>query len=324
MLLEKKKLEVKQILQSILFAFLVFIIPCLNFTILAWVHFLTPLVVFIYIIRFGQNVGNKFILTGLIAATVISLVLGAISSILFTLTLLPLGYVVAQSSSREQTPVLTGLKGVLTQAISWLIYGFTVSSIRGKSIYQDIVESFTIGINSAIDHYRLNENLPADTQVAIEQTFYQLKIAFPIVLPSLLAVSIFLIVCTTMIAGNSLLLKLDGKQPWEPFRMWQLPDKLIWIVIGSGLFTLIEAGNSRIIGINLLIFFAVVYCFQGFSIFVFYLEKWKVPRFFKTVLYITVIFQSFGTALLITLGLSSVWINYRTLGSKKDNDNDIS
>lgn len=317
---DSDRLKIGQIFKYIFTIFLLFSLPGLEWTIFGWIHFLTPLVIFVYLHKFGWNVGNKLILFGFLSAFVFSLALQFSHSIFFSLTLIPLGYVINYTAKRNDPPVLAGFKGVIVQCSSWLIYGLTLSSIRGKSLYHDIIQSILDGINAAVSQYRVSEELPAETLITIEQTFYHLKTVLPIVLPSFFMSCVVIIVSITMAAGNNILLRQNHTSPWEPFRNWQLPDKLIWLVIGSGLFTLLNIEPSRTVGINLLIVFSVVYCIQGFSIFSFFMNKWKFPRFFKTVLYITVIFQSFGTAILLTLGLSSVWINYRSLGKSADTD----
>lgn len=317
---ETNKLEVTQIFKSIFVLALLFVLPGFRLTILGWIHFFAPLAVFVYLVKFGWNVGNKLIVVSFLFALIADTILGTLYSTFFTITLIPLGYVLAHAAQNKDTPVLAGTKGVIVQSCSWTLYGLIISAIHNESLYKEIINSFIEGINGALAHYKVNESIPAETIYAAEQSFYQIKTILPIILPSFFVSCIIVTVCLTMVAGSRILQKLSVESPWIPYRYWQIPDKLIWLVISAALFTFFDAEPTRTIGINLLIIFAVIYCLQGFSIFVYFINKWKMPRFFKTVLFITVIFQSFGTALLLTLGLSNVWLDYRKLGKKVDHD----
>lgn len=313
----KAPLDIKQIIQFIFIAFWTFTLPGIGLTLVSWIYFLIPLLVFVYLQKFGLNTGNKLVTSAFLLSLLTSILIGSTYSQLFVLSLIPLGYLLSRSAKRNETPASAGFKGVLVQSFCWLAYGFIISAIHGKSIHTELISSFTTGINEAISHYRTSENIPAETMIALEQTFYQLKTTIPLIFPSFFVSSIVVLVIFSMVSGNTILHKYGEKSSWQPFRQWQLPDKTIWFVIIAAGITIADI-PSRIAGINLLIIGAVIYCIQGLSIFSFFINKWQLPRFFKTVLYITVIFQSFGTALLLTLGLSSVWIDYRNFGKKAE------
>lgn len=313
----KAPLDIKQIFQFVFLAFWTFTLPGIGLTLISWIFFLIPLLVFVYLQKFGLNTGNKLVISAFILSLLTSVIIGSTYSQLFVLTLVPLGYILNRSVARNETPASAGLKGVLTQGTCWLAYGFIISAIHGKPIHTELISSFTNGINEAISQYRMSENISAETLAALEQTFYQLKTTLPLIFPSFFVSSIIVLVTFSMVGGNTILKKYGNSTGWMPFSQWQLPDKAIWFVILAAGITLADV-PSRIAGINLLIIGAVIYCIQGLSIFSFFVNKWQLPRFFKTVLYITVIFQSFGTALLLTLGLSSVWINYRKFGNKAE------
>lgn len=313
----KAPLDIKQIIQFIFIAFWTFTLPGVGLTLISWVYFFIPLLVFVYLQKFGLNTGNKLVVAAFILSLLTSLIIGSTYSQLFVLSLIPLGYVLNFSTNRNETPASAGLKGVLTQGFCWLTYGFIISALHGKSIHTELISSFTNGVNEAISQYRTSDNIPADTLAALEQTFYQLKTTLPLIFPSFFVSSIIVLVIFSMVGGSIILKKYGAGSVWKPFSQWQLPDRAIWFVILAAGITLADI-PSRIAGINLLIIGAVIYCIQGLSIFSFFVNKWNLPRFFKTVLYITVIFQSFGTALLLTLGLSSVWIDYRNFGKKAE------
>ncbi len=316
----KRQLELGEIFRSIFLVSFAFVLPCLDIPLYGLISLFVPLLPFIYLYRFGWNVGNKLLITGFILALLFSFAIDSLQSILFTLTLIPLGYVIAHSSRRNETPVLAGTKGIIVQSIVWLIYGYAIFVISGKSIYTEILQSSLAAFDHVILSYRTNEAIAPETLIRIEQVFSMFKTVFPTILPSFFASSLLMVVFFTMVGGNFVLSRMQIPAPWSPFKTWQLPDKTIWIAIAAGLLTLTDVSPYRTIGINFLIVFAVLFALQGFSIVVYFMNKWKVPIFFKAVLYITILFQSIGTAILITLGISSFWVDYRGKAIKKQSE----
>ena len=175
---ETNRLETAQIFKYIFALSLLFVVPGFGLTILGWVHFLAPLAVFVYLVKFGWNVGNKLIVVSFVFALIASVILGTLNSTFFVITLIPLGYVLAHAAQIKDTPVLAATKGVMVQSCSWTLYGLIISAIHNESLYKAIINSFIEGINGALAHYRVNDSIPAETIYAVEQSFYQLKLFY--------------------------------------------------------------------------------------------------------------------------------------------------
>ena len=146
-----------------------------------------------------------------------------------------------------------------------------------------------------------------------------MKVIVPLIMPSILGSFILVITWFTMVLGNMLLLKTSGNAPWVKYRYWQLPEKIIWIVIATGLLALMPIQPFRTIGINCLVLLSIVYCFQGMSIAVFFMNKWNVPLLLRSFFYVMIIFQSFGTLLLLIFGIADIWFDFRKLKQKAVN-----
>jgi len=101
--------------------------------------------------------------------------------------------------------------------------------------------------------------------------------------------------------------------------IWQLPEKLVWLVVAAAALALLPLQLARTIGFNLLLVASVIYCFQGLSIVLFFLNKWKVPLFIRSLLYVIIVFQSLGTIFLSVIGLADVWFDLRHDSSQDSN-----
>ena len=105
--------------------------------------------------------------------------------------------------------------------------------------------------------------------------------------------------------------------------MWQLPDKLIWLAIGMGLLTFLPATGARTIALNILILLSLIYSFQGLSVAVFYMNKWNVPILMRSFFYVMMIVQTFGTIILLVVGIADVWLDLRKINKDDELEEEI-
>jgi len=310
---------ISAIVNTILIVSLILVLPGIQWSLFGWLHILLPLLSFFLLSRYGLHIGNRLLLTALALAFIVFLILQRIDFFFLALSLLPLGYVLVHAANHKDSPAKSGLKGVLTLTACWFV-AFTGLSIGSEvSFYNQLISTLDEGITEALQFYRVSSSVSSETLMLLESTLLQMKIIIPIIMPAMLGSFILLITWFTMVAGNRLVFKLCGKAPWDQYSHWELPDKLIWIIILLGILTLISAYPVREIGINGLILLSIVYCFQGMAIGVFFMHKWNIPIIFKMFFYVMIIFQSFGTILLLFLGIADIWFNFRKLHITTDN-----
>jgi uncharacterized protein YybS (DUF2232 family) len=97
-------------------------------------------------------------------------------------------------------------------------------------------------------------------------------------------------------------------------REWKAPEFLIWGLIVSGFVMFIPGVELfRTLAANLLLVFGACYFFQGLAIIAFYLNKNKIPRFVRGVVYLFIVFQQIFTLLVVGLGLFDLWVDFRRL-----------
>lgn len=298
------------------------VLPSSTWMVFGWISCFLPLIVFVSIYKYGWKYTNKHILISGGAAVIAGLVGQRLELVLFGIMLLPGGYMVAVSARRREIPWLAGLKGWLVLASSLFIF-FNILLINSDATFlQAVADSLSRGIDEALKQYRSSGGLSAENYLVLEQSLLQVKKTAPLILPAILSSMLLIIVWLTLVLGNTLLPALGATRPWTQYRYWNLPDKMIWILIVSGIIAAIPGQPARNIGINTVIVVTVLYSFQGLAILVFYLHKWNVPRFARTVIYIVMMLQSFGTVLLVTAGIADVWFDLRKLSSpvvKNDN-----
>ncbi len=305
--------KIGKIIRTLLLASLVIILPGLHWSLFGWVHIFLPLVAFYTLGIYGGYTGKRLLLTATVISLIVYVLLSNFDLFIFSFALLLAGYALFFSAERGDPPALSGLKCSLVLLGGWGIVLVILSMGSDVSLYGQLVSSLDEGIGEAVSYYRQSKDISADTLVILEATLNQMKVIVPLIMPSIFGSFILIITWITMILGNMLLLKTSGNAPWPEYQYWQLPEKMIWFAIGSGLMALLPIGIFRIIGINSLVLLSIVYCFQGLSIAVFLMKKWNVPLMLRSFFYVMIIFQSFGTVVLLVVGIADIWFDFRKL-----------
>lgn len=296
---------------SIVLFGLVLLLPSVHIGLFGWFYFMIPALVLFYLYRWRH--GFSFVIAGLFLAAAASIFISSLEVVLFGAALIPAGYSLAQSGFGSESPARSGFKGTIVLLCSWLLFFSLETMLTGINPISDFLSTLNQDIGRTLEYYRQSDNVAPDTLAILEESFYQMKTVLPKIMVSLMISLALIIVWSTMVIGNRLILKFAGYRPWPSHQRWVLPDRLIWLFIGAALITLLPVEPIRVVGSNLLICLGLIYLFQGFSVLSFFLHKWQVPKFLRYVIYAMMLFQSFGTLLLLIAGISEVWFDLRRL-----------
>ncbi|MCI5146614.1 MAG: DUF2232 domain-containing protein [Candidatus Electrothrix sp. AR3] len=173
-----------------------------------------------------------------------------------------------------------------------------------------------------LEFYSAHSDLQAEAQynlkIAVQAISGMRTVLLPKILPGLLAGTTVVTVWLNMVTANYLLHKIQPKKAaWPAFRYWQLPDKLIWLLIAALALSLTAIGNLQTTGYCLTIVSVLLYFLQGVAIFVHLLNRWNIPIFWRIILYI-IMAQSYGLFILTVAGIADTWANFRKLGQEEE------
>jgi len=307
----------RKYLQHILLVTTVILLPGVLGALFGWVHGLLPLLIFYYLQRYGNTRGKKYILFGCVLACIGGLAFQIFEQLLFSITLIPVGFALSESAKKGDTIFIAGIKGTITLAGSWMLMSTILTLGMEHHPYTLLIKSLNQGMDEAIVYYKANSSVPPETLYLLEQTFARMKVWTPRIMPGILACITLLITWFTMAVGNRMLYKNTGAGPWPDYKFWKLPEKFVWIFILSAILVVMQMEPGITIGINILMVSTLMYCFQGMAIMLFYFSKWSVPLFLRTLIYVLLFFQTFGVILLGILGVADVWTDIRRLNSSE-------
>ncbi len=289
----------------------VFALPALtgNFV---WLCFLAPLPVFYYLISIGQEQGIKVIVKAAIAAGILAIIAKVMSVLIFSFSMIPMGFILAGSLRKQESPIKAGLKAVIYVATAWSLLAYGISSTHHANLYAEILNNIDLGLLAAFENYQLSAKLPPDTLLEIEAAFTELRLLVPRVFPGILLMTVICTVWANLITGDWLLKrKAQNLSTWNNFRNWRLPEPLVWGVIVSGLLLFLTENTLSSVSLNVLMVLGLVYFFQGLAVMTFLMGKWTIPLPMKIFLYVLLVVQAYGMLILAILGLADVWLNIR-------------
>jgi len=286
-----------------------------------WLQSLVPLPVFYYLRLEGEKRGNFLISLAVVLSALIGAFTGRLQIILYSYMLLPLGFLFAHASRRNESVTSTAIKGVILFIVLWLIYGLYYSAVNHSNPYGDALAEFDKSISDA---YATFDKQYGATSVEMSKELHtaykQLRLFIPRIFPALLGMTILSTVWLNIFLGHVLLKKKgEGLSPWKDLSGWRLPEWLIWGAILAGFCMLLPWQPVKTLCLNILLTYGLLYFIQGLTVFAGMLSKWKVPRLVRLIMYIFLaLFQVYSILFLIVLGVSDIWTSARFLEKKED------
>lgn len=295
------------------------LLPGLASSLFGWISGLLAIPVFCLLSFYGTRQGTILVRNGAILATVAAIILNQLPSTLFSLSLFPLGFSLSRSAALKEDEIKTSFKGIIVLGVSWLIFWSAYSSITGINPYSQLQQVLDTGFAQTYELYSSSSEVPVETLVKVEQAVAELRMIIPKVLPGILICTVVLTVYINLLGCITLLRKLNPEiVTWKKYREWRLPDKLVWVLIASGIATFTGEGAISSIGFSLVLVSILLYFFQGLAVFINFTYRWKIPPYLKILIYGILIIQSYGLLLLSVIGIADVWIDFRQRQNKND------
>ena len=302
------------VIQSLVLVAL-FLLPAISPPLFGWLNgFLAAPVLYLLLTR-GAKAGFIQLQLIVFLAGVVALLAQRFEFFLFSLTLIPLGYSLYRSVAGEESAATSGLKGLVLLASSWLFFWSIYGALAGVNPYTTLLKSLDLGFQQALELYKTQESgLSEETLYSLQLIISTIRESIPSLLPGLLASIVLVTVWLNMVVCNSVVSRLlRVPQFWGEYSSWKLPEHLVWLPITATAGALVGWGDIKNGSIWLLMLSGLLYFFQGLAVCIALLDRWKTPQYIRAVLYLVLLFQSYGLLVLALLGLSDVWFNFRHL-----------
>jgi len=134
--------------------------------------------------------------------------------------------------------------------------------------------------------------------------------------PSLMVMGIGFVVWLNVVLARPLFRYKGAEYPAFATDRWQAPEYLVWVVIGSGFALFFSSGGLQSLAINAFIVSLAVYLFQGLSIVVFFLNRYRAPSWLRAGVYCLIAIQQLFLVVVVLGGLFDQWVDFRKLRRK--------
>ncbi len=305
-------------IRAIATAILVFSLPTLVPG-LGWLRSIMPLPVYYVLNVHGRRQGTEIVLWALAGTGTAALLAGAFPGFFFSLSLIPVGYILA-GTGEKQSPLLTrASKATVYLALVWLLLAFLFGAVNKINPHQEIVQSIEQGVAETIALYKESGQFDAEAMETISAFMERLQGHMVRLFPALLLTSILCTVWLTLLLGQWLFKKrATGHNAGEDLQAWRLPDLLVWPVILAGFALLAPNARLNDFGLNLGFVLLIAYLTQGLAIVATLMRRWALPKLFRVALYVFLFLEVYGLVIVAALGLADVWLDLRNRKAREE------
>ena len=279
-----------------------------------------PLPAYYFLCVYGRKHGAIVIAASLGIAGGITFWTGTVAGLFFSLTLLPVGVILANADRKNESAQRGMLQGIAYLALAWLVLGWLIGMATRINPYVALQQSVDKGLEATFALYRDSGHFSAGDLEVIKTFISQLRKQVAMLFPALLLTSILFTVWLNSMVGQWLLKKKGIRTTREGFGDWRLPELLVWPVIMAGIALVVPNEQLNILGWNMGLVLLVLYLSQGLAIVSNMMHKWSLPLAVRAITYGLLFLQIYGLGFVAALGLADVWIDFRNPRHKNDAD----
>lgn len=293
-----------------LFSVSMVFVPPLGIVINSFTPF--PLIIIYYL--FGRRAG--LLASGAIAL-LLTLAVGKEFGVLFVVQYALMAFLVGELARRgyEWNPIM--IAGTIVPLLAGGILLAIYSAGLEHSLITSLQTMVADNIRSTFKMYT-DMGISFDQQMMGEKEIAAISKTMVTIIPAILTVGAIMSVVINALAARYMVAKRYGATLFRgvDVAFWGVPDSLIWVTIGGGIFMLLSFGVARIIGMNILIVMGSLYFLQGISVTVFLFKKWGLHILVKMAIYGIILSQPIFWVLTILFGLADIWVDFRKMRGK--------
>jgi uncharacterized protein YybS (DUF2232 family) len=288
-----------------------FFLPLIHPSLFGWLNGFLALPVFYALSRHGYASGVAMLRVCMLAMGLVAVLMQRLEVYLFILTMVPLGFSLYLSAHNRESAAMSGGKGLVVLAATWLVFWTGYGLVTGINPYTSLLKALDLGFQQTLEVYSAKDSgLSPEMVYSLQTITDSLRETIPRLLPGILATAIIFTVWINMVIGNHLIAR-QQTAPWGKYATWKLPDQLVWLPIVATIAILLGRGSVQHWGGCLLFAAGTLYFFQGIAVLIALLARWNVPMFARFILYGVFLVQSYSLILLAILGICDVWFNLR-------------
>jgi uncharacterized protein YybS (DUF2232 family) len=278
---------------------------------------LTPLPFLYYSAKLGVSQAVKLTCVSILVAGLIAAFTRQGQLIFLCLEFSLLGLILSEIF-RRKVPIGAS---VLLGTCFLLMLGLLVLAVAGlrKNLGPlDMVYAYLL--ESLEETARIYTQAGADPEKAgeFEEYLKALKEGIALIYPSLMVVGSAFVVWLNVVMSRPLFRKRNLEVPdFGALDRWQSPELMVWGLIAAGFSLFLSFSPLRLVAVNALVIMLALYFFNGLSVLLFYLNKYRVPPWMRFGVYALILLQQILVIGVTMAGLFDQWLDLRRIHQKK-------
>jgi len=279
---------------------------------------LAPLPFLFYATKEGLSQGVKAVIITILMVGLIGNLSGHPQVIFLSIEFGLLGLILSEIFKRRLSIGRTIFWGTGLMLIIGFAILILISLFQGVGVFELVSNYLQSNLRAA---FLIYENKDVDQERLLQLQEY-IKIVANIMMkiyPALVILGTGFIVWFNVIASKPLFRLGNLPYPdFGPTDRWRAPEHMVWGLIAAGFSLFLPVGGIKLVGVNALVVMSAIYAFQGFSIVLFYLNKYRVPFWIRFGVYFLIVFQQIFVVGLALAGIFDQWVDFRKIGSRKE------
>ncbi len=303
---------IKDIISGTVFSsaiiFVTLFVPILGF----FMAVLLPMPILYYRLKLGRNPG--LVITAAVISITAAVTGGFSIDLMFYGAILLIALFLGEFLEKHFTVEKTIFYTVFSTASICSALFFIYASTTGSDAFELISEYVAANLKLTMTLYT-DMGMPQDNIEMINRSIDTIQYVLIRLIPAIVITMLTFITWINTLSIKRLLIKKGiHMKALEQLNQWKAPEKLVWMVILSGLFLIVPGRGSKIFALNCTMIIMPIYFFQGIAIISFIFEKKKFPPILRLFIYSIIAIQQIFILLIVGIGFFDTWINFRKIG----------
>lgn len=187
------------------------------------------------------------------------------------------------------------------------VYGY----VTGADLHAKITKGVQTSISQTAFLYE-KAGIKGDELKALQDSMQQAGALIVTIYPAMVTVAFGFMACVNLLLLARIAARVRLPLYLGDFMKYRNPEPLVWVLILAGFGTLVPNNLVYLASLNLLIVLAALYSAQGFAVISYFFRKLQVPKLFRFVASLILIFQPFMLLAVAALGVFDLWGDFRS------------
>ncbi|MDD2897593.1 MAG: YybS family protein, partial [Desulfuromonadaceae bacterium] len=185
------------------------------------------------------------------------------------------------------------------------------SSVTGINLQQLITAEISSSLKQAVTMYEKGGVTGEDLEL-VKRSMFTAADMLQRLYPALVTILFVAIAGCNLALVKKTTAKLTVTLPDGDFSSFRNPDLLIWVLIATGFSLLLPESLITTPALNILLILGMLYFLQGVAVVTALAAKHSVPALLRILFYTMLIIQPYLLALVASIGLFDLWVDFRT------------